>query len=92
MIQTPIRTERRAAVFELALDRPRADAPAADPSLVLAAIEEITRESRAMRFQDALNRVTRSQFETVERLHRSGDRKDGARGFAERRGPVRTGR
>ena len=38
------------------------------------------------------NRITRSQFETVERLYRSEDQKEGARAFAEKRDPVWTGR
>ena len=41
-----------------------------------------------MKFNDALNRITRSQFETVERLYRSEDQQEGARAFAEGRDPV----
>jgi crotonobetainyl-CoA hydratase len=69
-----------------------ADELAAGPPLVLAAIKEIVREAEAMAFRDALNRVTKSQFETVERLYRSDDQKEGARAFAEKRDPVWTGR
>ncbi|WP_284261644.1 carnitinyl-CoA dehydratase [Roseicyclus amphidinii] len=65
---------------------------AAGPPLVFAAIKEIVREAEAMKFNDALNRITRSQFETVERLYRSDDQKEGARAFAEKRDPVWTGR
>lgn len=65
---------------------------AAGPPLVFAAIKEIVREAEAMRFQDAMNRVTKSQFETVERLYRSEDQKEGARAFAEKRDPVWKGK
>jgi crotonobetainyl-CoA hydratase len=69
-----------------------ADELAAGPPLVFAAIKEIVREAEGMRFHDALNRVTKSQFETVERLYRSEDQKEGARAFAEKRDPVWKGK
>jgi len=61
---------------------------ASGPPLVYAALKEIVRETEDMKFQDALNRITKSQFETVERLYRSDDQKEGARAFAEKRDPV----
>lgn len=61
---------------------------AAGPPLVQAAIKEIVREAEAMRFQDALNRITKRQFPTVDRLYSSEDQKEGARAFAEKRDPV----
>ena len=43
---------------------------ASGPPLVYAAIKEIVREAEDMKFQDALNRITKSQFATVETLYR----------------------
>ena len=78
--------ELRAKAWELA------ELLASGPPLVQAAIKEIVREAEAMRFQDALNRVTRRQFATVDRLYSSEDQKEGALAFAEKRDPVWTGR
>ena len=65
---------------------------ASGPPLVYAAIKEVVREAEDMKFQDALNKITRSQFETVERLYRSEDQLEGARAFAEKREPVWRGK
>ncbi len=72
--------------------RKLADLLASGPPLVYAAIKEIVREAEDMKFQDAMNRITKSQFETVERLYRSEDQLEGARAFAEKRDPVWKGK
>ena len=64
----------------------------AGPPLVYAAIKEVVREAEDMKFQDALNRITRRQFRTVDVLYGSEDNLEGARAFAEKRDPVWKGR
>jgi len=72
----------------MAKAREMADMLAAGPPLVYAAIKEVVREAEDMKFQDALNKITKSQFKTVETLYRSEDQLEGARAFAEKRDPV----
>ena len=62
------------------------------PPLVYAAIKEVVREAENMRFQDALNRVTKRLLPTVDRLYSSADQLEGARAFAEKRPPVWRGK
>jgi crotonobetainyl-CoA hydratase len=76
----------------MAQARALADELASGPPLVFAAIKEVVREAEDMKFQDALLRIKASQFESVERLYRSEDQKEGARAFAEKRDPVWSGR
>ncbi len=72
--------------------RALADELAAGPPLVFAALKEIVREAEDTKFQDMMNRITRSQLETVARLYTSEDQKEGARAFAEKRDPVWQGK
>ncbi|SMY08275.1 carnitinyl-CoA dehydratase [Flavimaricola marinus] len=65
---------------------------ASGPPLVFAAIKEVVREAEDMKFQDALNRITKRQFATVDRLYGSEDNLEGARAFAEKRDPVWKGK
>ena len=62
------------------------------PPLVYAAIKEVVREAESMRFQDALNRITKRQFPTVDKLYSSADQIEGAKAFAGKRDPVWTGK
>ncbi|MEP2889834.1 carnitinyl-CoA dehydratase [Tateyamaria sp.] len=65
---------------------------ASGPPLVYAAIKEIVRDAEDAKFQDAMNRITKSQLASVEKLYSSDDQLEGARAFAEKRDPVWKGR
>lgn len=62
------------------------------PPLVYAAIKEVVREAENMRFHDALSRITKRQFASVDRLYSSEDQLEGARAFAQKRDPVWKGK
>ncbi|MFA9420068.1 MAG: carnitinyl-CoA dehydratase [Gammaproteobacteria bacterium] len=64
----------------------------AGPPLVFATIKEVAREAEGMKFQDALNRITKRQFESVDVLYGSEDGLEGFKAFAEKREPVWKGK
>ena len=48
----------------------------------------MVRNAEDMKFHDALNKITKSQFANVEKLYNSEDQLEGARAFAEKWDPV----
>ena len=62
------------------------------PPLVFAAIKEVVRETAHMHTHDALSRIGKRQFATVDRLYGSEDNQEGFRAFAEKREPRWRGR
>ena len=57
------------------------------PPLVISAIKQVVRESEDKNFQDMLNRITKRQVETVDKLYGSKDLLEGQLAFTEKREP-----
>ncbi len=65
---------------------------ASGPPLVMAAVKEVVRDAEDSKFQDALNRITQRQLQTVDTLYGSEDIIEGFTAFAEKRDPVWKGK
>tara|TARA_E500000178_G_scaffold314938_1_gene333531 strand:+ start:116 stop:961 length:846 start_codon:yes stop_codon:yes gene_type:complete len=62
------------------------------PPLVMSAIKEVVRESEDTKFQDILNKVTKRQLHTIDKLYGSEDLLEGQNAFVEKRDPIWKGK